>query len=119
MRSRRSATALLLLNGVGIIAAGAFATAGVRRPGYIAAGEPVTPLAQFWSASSGVRTWALAVPLLLALIRPAAPSRPGLLVAAGLVQLGDAALGMQRRDAAMTAAPAVMGAVHLVSARVL
>lgn len=112
-------TALLIVNGVGICATAVFAAVGVRRPGYVVPAERVTPLAEFWTASSAVRTWALAGPLVVALTRPGSGSRSGLLVAAGLVQLGDAVLGVRQRNPGMTAAPAIMGAVHLVSARAL
>ncbi len=36
---------------------------------------------------------------------------------AGLVQHGDSALGVQQRKPDMTLAPAVMGVLHLASAR--
>ncbi len=104
---------------MGVVAAAAFAAVGLRRPGYVVPAERVTPLAQFWAESSAVRTLALAGPLLIALTRPASGARSEMLVVAGLVQLGDAALGLRQRNSAMTMAPAIMGAVHLVSARVL
>lgn len=81
--------------------------------------EPVTALAMFWTTSSAVRTWALAGPLLVALRRSDSGSRSSLLVVAGLTQLGDAVLGVRRRDPAMSAAPAVMGVVHLLSAHAM
>ncbi len=117
--SSRARTALLIANGLGAVAAAAFAAVGVRQPGYVDSAERVTPLAEFWTASSAVRTWALAGPLVFALTRPDSGSRSGLLLAAGLVQCGDAALGVRKRNPGMTVAPAIMGAVHLVSARVL
>jgi len=115
----RARMALLIANGLGVVAAAVFAALGVRRPGYVVPAERVTPLAEFWTASSAVRTWALTGPLLAALTRPNSGSRSGLLLAAGLVQCGDAALGVRHRNPGMTVAPAIMGAVHLVSARVL
>lgn len=117
--SARPGTALLVANGCGILAAAVFAAVGVRRPAYVAAGEGATPLAQFWAGSSAVRTWALAGPLVVALARPGSPGRSALLTSAGLVQLGDAALGVQRRYLAMATLPAVVGALHLLSARLL
>ncbi len=119
MTNTRTGTALLLLNSAGVLAAAAFSVAGVHRPGYVAPTEPVTPLAAFWTTSSAVRTWALTGPLLVALSRPDSGSRSALLVVAGLAQLGDAVLGVRRRDPAMATAPAIMGAVHLLSARAL
>ncbi len=115
----RARVALLVANGMGIVAAAVFAAEGFRRPNYVVPTEPVTPLAEFWAASSAVRTCALAGPLVVALARRASGACSGLLVAAGLVQLGDAALGVRQRNLAMTGAPAIMGVVHLVSARVL
>ena len=117
--SSRTRKALLIANGLGVAAAAAVAAVGVRQPGYADSAERVTPLAEFWTASSAVRTWALAGPLLFALTRPDSGSRSGLLLAAGLVQCGDAALGVRQRNLAMTVAPAIMGTVHLFSARVL
>lgn len=116
---RRTETVLLVVNGVGVVAAAAFSAVGVHRPGYVSHAEPVTPLATFWTTSSAVRTWALAGPLLIALRRSDSGSRSALLVVAGLTQLGDAVLGVRRRDPAMSTAPAVMGVVHLLSARAL
>lgn len=116
---RRGRVALRGLNGVGVAAAAAFAVRGVQRPSFLDPAEPVTGLAEFWAASSFVRTWTLAVPLGVALSRENVPSRSSLLVVAGLVQCGDAMLGVRRRNPAMTLAPALMGAVHLLSARVL
>jgi len=59
----------------------------------------------------------------LGLVRPsyveAGAASPELLTVAGLVQLGDSALGIRQRNASMTLAPAAMGLVHLASARVL
>lgn len=114
----RARTVLLALNGAGIAAAAAFAVRGVRQPSFVRPSQPVTQLAQFWAASSAVRTWALAAPLSVALCRRPA-GRADLLVVAGLVQCGDAVLGARQRNRAMTVAPAIMGAVHLVSARLL
>jgi len=47
-----------------------------------------------------------------------APS-PQLVAAAGMVQLGDAVLGLRQRNVFMSVAPAVMGVIHLVTARAL
>lgn len=116
---QRLRVTLSVLNGVGIAVAAAFASRGVQRPGYVDPAQPVTRLAEFWTESSAVRTWALAGPLAVALSRERAPSRSGLLLVAGLVQCGDAVLGVRQRNPAMTIAPAIMGAVHLLSARVL
>jgi hypothetical protein len=78
----------------------------------------LSPPAQFWAASSAVRTWAVTVPLLAALAQQGRPA-PQLLVVAGLIQLGDSALGAWQRKPDMTVAPALMGLIHLSSARVL
>ena len=109
--------ALLIINGAGAAAAAVFAAAGLARPAYGQAGTPPDSLAEFWAASSAVRTWAITVPLLGGLLtgRPA----PHLLTVAGLVQLGDSALGIRQRNPRMTLAPAAMGLVHLASARIL
>jgi len=42
-----------------------------------------------------------------------------MLLAAGQVHCDDAALGVRHRNPGMTVAPAIMGAIHLVSVRVL
>jgi len=95
----------VLLERARVVAAAVFAAAGVRRPGYVVTGGQATPLAHFWATSSAVRTWALAGTLIPALARSDSRDRSVLLVTAGLVQLGDAALGVGQHDPAMTTAP--------------
>jgi len=115
---RNGRSGLLAVNAVGLTAAAVFAAVGVRRPGYGQPGSVTSPLPGFWAASSAVRTWAVAAPLLVGILRGGRPA-PQLLVVAGLVQLGDAALGARQHNPRMTALPAVMGLIHLASARVL
>ena len=107
--------ALLALNIAGATAAAGFAARGVRAPGFVRPDETVTPLARFWATSSAVRTWSTTIPLVAALVS-GHRAAPALLAVAGAVQLGDSALGIWQRKPDMTAAPAVMGTVHLVSA---
>ena len=111
-------TTLIALNAVGAAAAAAFAALGAARPGYVDQEKFPDALAGFWAASSAVRTWAITIPLLAALARPGRAS-PELLMAAGLVQLGDSALGIRRHDPRMAIAPALMGIIHLATARQL
>lgn len=47
------------------------------------------------------------------------PPAPELSAAAGLVQLGDAGLGVWQRNLPMAVLPAVLGVFHLASARLL
>jgi len=112
--------ALLAVNGVGIAVAAISAARGLARPGYILPGGALPggskePLTQFWAASSAVRTWAVAAALLTGLTRPG-PLPGQLLAVAGLVQLGDAGLGLWQRKPDMTLVPAAMGLIHLASA---
>ena len=109
---------MLAVNGVGVTAAAVFAAAGVRRPGHVQPGSVTSPLTGFWAGSSAVRTWAVSVPLLAGILHSGRPA-PQLLVVAGLIQLGDAALGVRQHNPPMTVLPAVMGLIHLASARVL
>lgn len=119
MRSNHSVRhAILAANAVGAAASTVFAVVGLLRPGYVQPPSSVTPLAQFWAASSAVRTWAVAGPLLVGIAREGRPA-PQLLVAAGIIQLMDAGLGAWQRNPPMAVLPAAMGLVHLVSARVL
>lgn len=60
----------------------------------------------------------MAGPLLAALLARRDPS-PHIVAAAGLVQLGEAVFGVRQRNVFMTVAPATMGVVHLVTARLL
>lgn len=108
---------LLAVNAAGALAGTAFAVVGVRRPAYIGDDTPVQ-LARFWAQSSAVRTWSVTA-LLLGGLAGRSSAAPELLVAAGLIQLGDSALGIRRRDPAMALAPLVMGVAHLASARAL
>ncbi len=107
---------LFALNAAGAAAAAAFAAFGAVRPGYIDRETGPNPTAGFWAASSAVRTWAITIPLLADLVRQGRPS-PELLTVAGLVQLGDSALGIRQHNPRMTLAPALMGIVHLATAR--
>lgn len=75
-------------------------------------------LTGFWSASSAIRTWAITGPLLAALLTRRGLS-PQLVTSAGIVQLGDAVLGLGQRNTVMTIAPAAIGIIHLITARVL
>ncbi len=109
---------LLAANAVGASASAVFALVGLVRPGYVQPGSPVTPVAKFWAASSAVRTWAVTGPLLVGMTRGERPA-PHLLLAAGMVQLMDAGLGVWQRNPPMAVLPAAMGLVHLASARVL
>lgn len=109
---------LLAVNAVGLAAAAVFAGVGLARPAYVEPGSSSTSLTGFWVASSAVRTWAVTVPLLGGLLRGGSPA-PQLLTVAGLVQLGDAALGVWRHNRRMTVLPAAMGLVHLGTARLL
>jgi hypothetical protein len=118
--SPRMRTALLVLNGAGALIATGFAGAGFARPsiaGSRSDGE-TAEITRFWAASSAIRTWAITGPLLASLLTHRGPS-PQIVTAAGMVQLGDAGLGLRQRNLAMTLAPAVMGVIHLVTARAL
>lgn len=117
MRGTRTRQVVLVVNAAGAVASAAFAARGVRRPDYVRPGEVPGPLTEFWAASSAVRTWALAGTLLAGLTT--GRQAPALLTVAGLVQLGDSGLGVWQRKADMAVAPAVMGLVHLASARLL
>jgi hypothetical protein len=114
--SARTGQAVVVVNVAGAVAAAAFATRGLLRPEYVRPGASSSPLAEFWAASSAVRTWAVAVPLLGGLLVTGRVV-PQLLTVAGLVQLGDSALGIWQRKTDMAVAPAVMGLIHLASAR--
>lgn len=70
------------------------------------------------AASSAVRTCGFTAPLLVGFARGGRPA-PQLLVAAGIVQLMDAGLGLWQRNPPMAVLPAAMGLVHLASARIL
>ena len=106
---------LIAVNAAGAAAAAAFAALGAARPGYIDPEKGPNSTAGFWAASSAVRTWAITIPLLAALIRQRRPG-PELLMVAGLVQLGDSALGIRQHNPRMTLAPGLMGIVHLATA---
>lgn len=109
---------MLTGNALGAAAAAAFGAAGLVRPGYVQPGSSLSGLTQFWAASSAVRTWAIAAPLLLGIVRGGRPT-PQLLTVAGLMQLGDSGLGMWQRNVRMALLPAAMGLIHIGSARLL
>lgn len=116
--SGRDRKAVLAVNAVGAAAAAAFAAIALARPDYVQSDSSSNSLTEFWVASSAVRTWAITAPLLAGIIRGGSPA-PELLTAAGLVQLGDSALGAWQGNASMAVFPAAMGLVHLRSARLL
>ena len=107
---------LIALNAAGAAAATVFAAFGSVRPDYIDREKGPNSPAGFWAASSAVRTWAITIPLLTALVRQGRLN-PELLTVAGLIQLGDSALGIRQHNPRMTLAPALMGIVHLATAR--
>ncbi|MEP6651570.1 MAG: hypothetical protein ABJA74_16900 [Lapillicoccus sp.] len=104
-----------MVNAAGAVAATAFAGLSLARPGYVDRRAALNSLTGFWAASSTVRTWAITIPLLDVMIRQRRLS-PELLAVAGLVQLGDSALGIRQHNPRMTLAPALMGTVHLATA---
>jgi len=114
----RLRSALLAVNAVGAATSVVFSVVGLGRPQYVQPMSSASPLTQFWAASSAVRTWAVTAPLLAAIVRGRQPV-PQLIVVAGLVQLMDAGLGVWQRNLRMTVLPAVLGVVHLGTARVL
>ena len=116
----RRRTTLLVLNGAGAAIAAGFAGAGLARPSIAdpASIEAPNRLTGFWATSSAIRTWAVTGPILVALLTRREPS-PSILAAAGIAQLGDAALGLRQRNTFMAVAPAVMGVIHLTTARLL
>ncbi len=103
-------------NIAGATAAAVFAGIGVARPNRVHPGSSRNPLADFWAASSAVRTWAIAASLLVGMTHGRKPA-PELLAVAGLVQLGDAVLGWWQGNVSMAVLPTAMGLVHLESAR--
>ncbi len=109
---------MLAANGVGAAAAAVFAAVGLARPGYVEADSSSSSVSEFWAASSALRTWAITVPLLVELVRKRRLT-PQLLLAAGLVQVGDSVLGIRQRNPSMIVAPAAMSLIHLASARAL
>lgn len=110
---RAAGRILLVLDAGGAVVAAAYATFGLRsalradRQGQEA----------FWAAASAVRTWSVVSPLLVSFAR-SRPS-PDLLLAAALVQAGDSALGIWRRNVPMAVASALMSLAHLATARSL
>ena len=119
--ARRGSPLLRILsvaNVVGASASALFAIVGAVRPTFVRPGSQTNPLAQFWAASSAVRTLAVTSPLIWRTARGRQPS-PQLLRTAGIVQLFDAGLGRQQHNPPMIVLPAIMGVVHLISAHIL
>lgn len=109
---------LLLLNAAGALVAAGYAAAGLwRSPGPRGrAALGASPQGErFWAAQSAVRTWAVAVPLLVGCAR--SRPDPAVLVVAALVQLGDAAVGAWSRKPGMAVTPTLMGVAHVLTAR--
>ncbi|PRY36862.1 hypothetical protein [Umezawaea tangerina] len=70
----------------------------------------------FWVVATAVRTYSVTGPLLWSLLRRRVPS-PGLLVAAGLTQFGDAYLCLRSRNPVGAVGTGAFGLLHLVAAR--
>ena len=115
MMAQRATRVVAAVNVAGAAAATVFAALGAARPGYVGGDADRSELSRFWAASSGVRTIAIAGPLLMSFSDPGGASSE-LLAVAGLVQVGDSALGVWQRNPRMAVAPALMGAIHLASA---
>lgn len=111
--SGRGRASVLALNGAAILlsTAAAVGSTGVRPT---AAEAGFGRSTRFWTVASGIRTASIAVPV-AASLAAGRPSR-GLLVAAGLVQLGDGALGVRSRTWPLVAGSAVQAALHLGTA---
>ncbi len=110
---------VLAINALGASASAMFAIVGVVQPDYhTPASPPHTFLDRFWPASSAVRTLAVSGVLVLGITRGQRPA-PQLLAVAGMIQLGDAGLGLRQRNLPMAVLPALMGSVHFATARLL
>lgn len=107
---------LRALNGAGLVASIVFGVRGLQRPSAALPGTETSSLAEFWSEFAAARTLPLAAITLFELSRPTTDVVRPLLVIAGLVQAGDAVIGVRRGNRPMTIAPAAMAAVHLFTA---
>ena len=109
---------VVALNVAGLAVSAVFTVRGLRRPETAVPDGGAPEAADFWSEFAAARTLPLTGLLAVQLLRSnSSTALPALLAVAGVAQLGDAVIGARRSNRPMTIAPALMGAVHLVSAR--
>ena len=105
------------LNVVALCGAVVFAAAGVARPSLVHAGSSSPrDLGRVWAAASALRTAGIVLTSLW-LLRRRHPAATLALTVAGSMQLGDSLLGVWQRNLPMSIASAMMGTLHLVTAR--
>ncbi|MCP2324721.1 hypothetical protein HDA40_003228 [Hamadaea flava] len=111
-------TAILILNALLALGAGAAGVLGVARPTLaIGPAAAVTPGVTYFAQMYAVRAVPLsAMALVLFATRPEGVALTALLVLLGLVQAGDGVIGFRRRIWGMTVASTVGATVHLASA---
>ncbi|GAA2154074.1 hypothetical protein [Actinomadura napierensis] len=109
--------ALVTLNAAAALVSGASSVLGAARPGLmLASGETVTSGVDFYARVYAVRAIPLSIAVVAVLLVGDAASIVPLLVVAGVIQAGDAALGVLRRVPGMAVGAGVLTVVHLLSA---
>lgn len=108
---------LVAVNCVAALVSGGASVLGAARPGLmLASGETVTPGADFYARVYAVRALPLSLAVIAALLTAPDDAAVALLIVAGIVQAGDAALGIMRRVPGMAIGAGVLTIIHLASA---
>lgn len=110
-------TTLVAANAAAALVAGASSVLGAARPGLmLASGETVTSGVDFYARVYAVRAIPLSIAVVAVLLVADAAAVVPLLAVAGVIQAGDAVLGVLRRVPGMAAGASVLAVVHLLSA---
>ncbi|QKG21951.1 hypothetical protein [Actinomadura verrucosospora] len=110
-------TMLVAANAGAAVVAGAASVLGAARPGLmLASGETVTSGVGFYARVYAIRAIPLSIAVIAVLLVADTAAVVPLLVVAGVIQAGDAALGVLRRVPGMAAGGGVLAVVHLLSA---
>ncbi|MEU8118310.1 hypothetical protein AB0C21_06340 [Spirillospora sp. NPDC049024] len=108
---------LVTVNAVAALVSGGSSALGAARPGLaLPSGEAVTAGVDFYARVYAVRAIPLSLAVIAALLTDEAAAIVPLLIVAGAVQAGDAALGIMRRVPGMAVGGGVLMLVHLLSA---
>ncbi|MFI9159570.1 hypothetical protein [Kitasatospora aureofaciens] len=110
---------LVIANAAGAVLSMASCAAGLINPGIgLPKGEPVTGGVRFYAEAYAARALPLGAVLLHQLVRGrGGPALPAVLLLAGAVQAGDAAIGVRTRNPGMALGAGALALLHLETAR--
>jgi hypothetical protein len=115
----KALVAIGVVNGAAALLEAGSCLAGMKNPAIAAVGSEVTDLASFYARAYGARALPISAAVLALLALRRHDEAAVVLTIDGLSQVGDAALGVSRRNPGMTVGAATLAAIHLGSAWLL